>query len=66
MSGKDFVMRFLLQRADVLPGKCMRLMRRVPFGGGLYIKIDNNNIALREDEARNIVLEMEEKIEAYL
>ena len=50
----------------ILPGKCMRLMRRVPFGGGLYIKIDNNNIALRVDEARNIVLEIEEKTEAYL
>ena len=46
----------------VLPGKALLLVRRVPFGGGLYIKVDNHNIALRENEARNIVLEMEEKM----
>lgn len=50
----------------VLPGKCIRLIRRLPFGGGLYIKIDNQNIALREDEARNIVLDIAEKTEVYL
>ncbi len=46
----------------VLPGKSLRLVRRVPFGGGLYIKVENHNIAVREDEARNIVLEIEEKM----
>ena len=45
----------------VLPGKSIRLVRRLPFGGGIYIKIENQSIALREDEARSIVLEMAEK-----
>lgn len=42
----------------VLPGKMMQLIRRVPFGGGLYVKIEGQNIALRLEEARNIVLDM--------
>lgn len=40
----------------VLPGKTLRLIRRVPFGGGLYIKVEDHNIAVREEEAKNIVL----------
>ncbi len=40
----------------VLPGKTVRLVRRIPFGGGLYIKVEGHNIAVREEEAKNIVL----------
>jgi Fe2+ transport system protein FeoA len=40
----------------VLPGKSVRLVRRIPFGGGLYIKVEDHNIAVREEEAKNIVL----------
>ena len=43
----------------VLPGKMLQLVRRVPFGGGLYVKIEGQNIALRLEEARNIVLDMQ-------
>lgn len=50
----------------VLPGKSIRLVRRLPFGGGIYIKIENQSIALREDEAKSIVLEMAEKTQVYL
>ena len=46
----------------VLPGKLLRLIRRVPFGGGLYIKIEDHNIALRLEEAKNIVLDMKKKL----
>jgi ferrous iron transport protein A len=42
----------------VLPSKNLQLVRRAPFGGGLYVKIDGQNIALRLEEARNIVLAM--------
>lgn len=42
----------------VLPGKMLQLIRRVPFGGGLYVKIEGQNMALRLEEARNIVLDM--------
>jgi Fe2+ transport system protein FeoA len=31
-------------------------VRRVPFGGGLYVKIEEQNIGLREEEARHIFL----------
>ncbi|NJN35402.1 MAG: ferrous iron transport protein A [Saprospiraceae bacterium] len=40
----------------VLPGKTLKLVRRVPFGGGLYVKIEEQNIGLREDEARHIYI----------
>lgn len=50
----------------VLPGKSIRVVRRLPFGGGLYIKIENQNIALREKEANDIVLEVQNKTEIYL
>lgn len=41
----------------VLPGKHLRLIRRVPFGGGLYIKVEEANIAVRQSEALNIMVE---------
>ncbi len=50
----------------VLPGKSIKVVRRLPFGGGLYIKIENQNIALREKEANDIVLEVQNKNEVYL
>lgn len=43
----------------VIPGKSLQLMRRIPFGGGLYIKVGDSNIAVRELEARHIFLETE-------
>lgn len=43
----------------VIPGKSLQLMRRIPFGGGLYIKVDDENIAVRELEAKHIFVETE-------
>lgn len=42
----------------VLPGKTLKLVRRVPFGGGLYVKVEEQNIGLREDEARHIFIKL--------
>ena len=42
----------------VLPGKFVKLIRRAPFGGGLYIKVDDHSIAVRDEEAKSIVLEL--------
>ena len=55
----DDKMASKLLSMGVLPGKFLRLIRRVPFGGGLYIKVEECNIAVRESEARNIVLEID-------
>jgi Fe2+ transport system protein FeoA len=52
----DDVIASKLLSMGVLPGKSVRLVRRIPFGGGLYIKVENHNIAVREEEAKNIVL----------
>jgi ferrous iron transport protein A len=54
----DDLMASKLISMGVLPGKMLHLVRRVPFGGGLYVKIEGQNIALRLEEARNIVLDM--------
>ena len=54
----DDKMASKLLSMGVLPGKSLRLVRRVPFGGGLYIKVDTCNIAVREAEAQQIVLEI--------
>ena len=43
----------------VIPGKTLQLMRRIPYGGGLYIKVDDSNIAVRELEAKHIFLQTE-------
>lgn len=42
----------------ILPGKILKLVRRAPFGGGLYIKVGDNNIAVRDIEAQNILIEI--------
>jgi ferrous iron transport protein A len=42
----------------ILPGKILKLVRRAPFGGGLYIKVGDNNIAVRDVEAQNILIEI--------
>jgi ferrous iron transport protein A len=42
----------------ILPGKALKLIRRAPFGGGLYIKVEDNNIAVRNIEAQNILIEI--------
>ena len=42
----------------ILPGKVLKLIRKAPFGGGLYIKVGDNNIAVRDIEAQNILIEI--------
>jgi len=40
----------------IMPGSSIRMIRKAPFGGGCYIKVDNLLIALRESEALSIIL----------
>ncbi|MCO6475051.1 MAG: ferrous iron transport protein A [Phaeodactylibacter sp.] len=45
-----------LMAMGILPGSQVELVRRAPFGGGWYIKVDNLYIALRMEEASSVVL----------
>ena len=45
-----------LMSMGVLPGSRVALVRRAPFGGGWYVKVDNLYIALRKEEASSVVL----------
>jgi ferrous iron transport protein A len=54
----DSAVECKLLSMGILPGKSIEIIRRVPFGGGLYLKIDTINLAVREEEAQKIILEM--------
>ena len=45
-----------LMTMGVLPGSEVRIIRRAPFKGGVYLKIDGHNMVLREVEAASIIL----------
>ena len=45
-----------LMAMGVLPGSQVRVVRKSPFGGGCYVKVDNFFLALRKEEADSIVL----------
>ena len=40
----------------VLSGSSLQLIRKAPFGGGWYARIDNQVIALRKEELECIVM----------
>lgn len=40
----------------ILPGSKIKLVRKAPFGGAMYIKSDNQQFAIRNKEAECIVL----------
>lgn len=46
-----------LMSMGILPGKDIALIRRVPFGGGLYVKVAGQNFAIREEEARSMLID---------
>ncbi|MBL7816282.1 MAG: ferrous iron transport protein A [Saprospiraceae bacterium] len=54
----DDQMASKMMSMGILPGKVLKLIRRAPFGGGLYLKVEDNNIAVREVEAQNILIEV--------
>lgn len=45
-----------LMSMGVLPGSFIELLRRAPFGGGWYVKVDDLRLALRQKEIDSIVL----------
>ncbi|MFN7118372.1 MAG: ferrous iron transport protein A [Saprospiraceae bacterium] len=40
----------------VFPGSQVQIVRKAPFGGSLFLKVDNNYLALRQQEAACILL----------
>ncbi|MEZ4921192.1 MAG: FeoA family protein [Saprospiraceae bacterium] len=47
-----------LTSMGLLPGSLVELIRRAPFGHAYYIKADGVRLALREEEAASILLEI--------
>jgi len=47
-----------LTAMGVLPGTRIELVRHAPFGSAYYIKVDGVRMALREEEAASILLEI--------
>ena len=47
-----------LMTMGVLPGSEVKVIRKAPFKGGLYLKVDGSNMVLREKEAEAIILSM--------
>jgi ferrous iron transport protein A len=61
--GKGEVSHFSDERAasrlmsmGVLPGSVIELVRRAPFGGGWYVKVDGLLLALRDREVNCILV----------
>jgi ferrous iron transport protein A len=47
-----------LTAMGVLPGAMIEMIRTAPFGNAFYIKVDGIRLALREEEALSILVEM--------
>lgn len=45
-----------LMAMGLLPGTAISLQRTAPFGGAYYVKTNNHYVALRSQEAKNVLL----------
>ncbi len=54
-SNEFFAGRFIAM--GILPGSELIMVRKAPFSGGIYIKVDGHNIALRNEEASTIIVQ---------
>jgi ferrous iron transport protein A len=45
-----------LMAMGLIPGADIMLVRKSPFGGAYYIKAKNHYVALRTDEAKDVLL----------
>ena len=46
-----------LMTMGVLPKARVQLVRTAPFGGALYLKINDSSVAVRNSEAKHIIIE---------
>jgi ferrous iron transport protein A len=44
-----------LMTMGVLPGSTLQVVRKAPFNGGFYLKVDGMSIVVRNEEASNIM-----------
>jgi ferrous iron transport protein A len=54
----DEILAGKLVTMGILPGSQVKVIRRAPFKGGFYLKIDGSNMVMREQEADSIVLDV--------
>lgn len=52
----DAVIALKLYSMGVLPGKPIQIVRKAPFGGGYYLRIVNQHLVLRSNEAAEIYI----------
>jgi ferrous iron transport protein A len=54
----DFEATCKLLTMGLLPNARVELIRKAPFGGALYIRMQNHLIAMRENEAASVEIEI--------
>ncbi|MDX1913853.1 MAG: FeoA family protein [Saprospiraceae bacterium] len=54
----DSALACKLTSMGVLPGSRVEMIRKSPFGNAYYVKADGVRLALREEEAASILLEI--------
>lgn len=54
---RDMDSAMKLMEVGLLPGSKIKIMRTTPFGGPVYLKFGQSYLALRLEEADNILLE---------
>lgn len=59
----DDQMASKLLAMGMLPGKLLTLVRRMSLKGGIYLKVEDQTFALREEEAQNIILERNSELQ---
>jgi ferrous iron transport protein A len=58
ISFEDQALACKLTAMGVLPGAMIEMIRTAPFGAAFYVKVDGIRLALREEEAASILLEV--------
>lgn len=56
ISFKHQVVAQKLVTMGVIPGRNIEILRKSPFGGAYYVKVSNLNFAIREAEAKTIIV----------
>lgn len=54
---KENVYTSKLLALGMLPKSNIKMIRKAPFGKVFYVKLDNHQIAIREEEAKTIIIE---------
>ena len=54
---KENVYTSKLMALGVLPKATIKMVRKAPFGKVFYIKLDDHQLAVREEEAKTVIIE---------